>query len=71
MAKHPDLPLDATKALRLQLAETAERAYSPRGVSGESPLRYRLVDGLNTWVKRIPAVHEPFKRALSWVGRRG
>jgi glycosyltransferase involved in cell wall biosynthesis/GT2 family glycosyltransferase len=63
MQKHPRLATDASEPLRLQLAQTA-------ALDEAVPLRYRLVDGLNEALKRIPMVHPLLKRTLSRVGAR-
>jgi hypothetical protein len=67
--KHPGLARDPSEALRIQLAQTAELDGAFAGtVTGDAvPLRYRLVDGLNDAIKRLPVVHPLLKRALGNV----
>ncbi len=56
--KHPRLPIDPTRTFLLQLAET-------RAAVAEKPLRYRVVDRLNSALKRAPGLHRLLKRATN------
>lgn len=60
--KHPGLPADATRALRIQLGEM-QRQQERLDQALEKPLRYRLADKVNDAVKqRIGFVHHTLRR---------
>lgn len=69
LQKHPHLPKDPNRAMRLQLAETDRvqemlKHASPGAHSGlgDKPLRYQLVDFANNTVKRFGFIHSALRR---------
>jgi glycosyltransferase involved in cell wall biosynthesis/GT2 family glycosyltransferase len=62
LQKHPGLPLDANRALRIQLGEM-QRQQERLDQALDKPLRYRLADKVNDAVKqRLGFVHHALRR---------
>ncbi len=67
--KHPKLPAEANRTLRIQLGEM-QKQQERLHQAMEKPLRYRLVDKVNDAVKqRIGFVHQALRRTAEQLGR--
>ena len=67
LRKHPELPGDGNRVLRLQLGEMRRQQEQLRQAL-DKPLRYRLVDQVNdTFKRRVGFVHHALRRTATRV----